>query len=114
MSTQGGISSPTPVDVSLFEEGGTLVARSQDGLALYRCDRDVDGRSHCLDACSRRWPPLLASGDSTSGVGEWRTIARGAARQWAFRGRPVYTFADDTPGTQAGDGIDGVWHVLEL
>jgi predicted lipoprotein with Yx(FWY)xxD motif len=103
---------PTPVDVSLFEEGGVYILRSQDGMALYRYDLDVDGKSHCLDECSKRWPPLLASDGATSVVGEWKTIARGTARQWAFRGKPVYTYSQDSPAAPAGDGIDGVWHVI--
>lgn len=111
-SVPRGINAPTPVDVSLFEEGGVYVLRSQDGLALYRYDLDVDGKSHCLDGCARRWPAFLVSAGATAAVGEWRAIARGAERQWAFRGRPVYTYAEDSPGTQAGDGIDGAWHVL--
>lgn len=103
---------PTPVDVSLFEENGVYILRSQDGMSLYRYDFDVDGRSHCIDACSRTWPPLLASAGATPVVGEWRTMARGAARQWTFRGKPVYTYALDSPGVAKGDGIDGVWHVI--
>jgi predicted lipoprotein with Yx(FWY)xxD motif len=103
---------PTPVDVSLFEENGVYILRSQDGLALYRYDFDVDGGSHCIDACSRSWPPLLASAGATPVVGEWRTIARESARQWTFRGNPVYTCALDSPGVAKGDGVDGVWHLL--
>jgi len=102
----------TPVDVSLFEEGGRYFLRSQDGLALYRYDADADGKSHCVDECSERWPPLLASAGATPVVGEWRTIPRGNAHQWSYRGRPVYTCSGDSPGEQTGDGIDGVWHVI--
>jgi len=107
-----GIDAPTPADVSLFEEGGVYVLRSQEGMALYRYDLDVDGKSHCVAVCARRWPAFLASAGATAAVGEWQTIARGGDRQWSFRGRPVYTCSQDSPGTQAGDGIDGVWHVL--
>ena len=106
------VAPPTPVDVSLFEENGAYIVRSQNGMALYRYDYDADGRSHCIDACSKRWPPLIASVGATPVVGEWRTIARGADRQWSFRGNPVYTYSLDTPGAQTGDGIDGVWHVI--
>jgi predicted lipoprotein with Yx(FWY)xxD motif len=103
---------PTPLDVSLFEEGGVYFLRTQDGLALYRYDFDVDGKSHCLDACSKLWPPFMASDGATSVVGQWQTTQRGTARQWTYKGKPVYTYARDTPGAQAGDGSDGVWHVI--
>jgi len=102
----------TPADVSLFEENGAYILRSSTGLSLYRYDLDVDGKSHCVDACSLKWPPLLASAGATPVVGEWRTQPRGAAHQWTYRGRPIYTFADDAPGTTRGDGVGGAWHLV--
>jgi predicted lipoprotein with Yx(FWY)xxD motif len=116
MSTQrskaSGALPPVPADVSLIEEGGRYFLRNQDGLALYRYDLDTDGRSHCVHECSDRWPPFLASAGASAVVGEWRMISRGTEHQWAYRGRPVYTYAVDSPGKQTGDGIDGVWHVI--
>lgn len=103
---------PTPVDVSLFEENGRTIVRNQAGLALYRYDRDVDGKSHCNDACSNSWPPFLASADASPVVGEWRTIPREGARQWTFRRHPIYTYSQDAPGTARGDGLGGVWHLV--
>jgi predicted lipoprotein with Yx(FWY)xxD motif len=111
-SKSAAFAAATPVDVSLFEEGGRYFLRTQDGMALYTYDFDVDGKSHCLDACSKLWPPFIASAGATSVVGQWKTIQTGAARQWSYKGKPVYTYARDTPGAQAGDGIDGVWHVI--
>jgi predicted lipoprotein with Yx(FWY)xxD motif len=102
----------TPADISLFEENGVYVLRDQDGMALYRYDLDVDGQSRCVDACSKQWPPVIASAGATPVVGEWKTIKRGNARQWAFRGKPVYTYAQDLPGGKKGDGVDGVWHLI--
>lgn len=39
-------------------------------------------------------------------VGDWKTIKRGAAWRWTFRGRPVYTYVKDEPGEARGDGIE--------
>lgn len=103
---------PTPVDVSLFEEKGAYFLRNSEGMSLYRYDLDVDGKSHCADVCGRTWPPLTVSPGAALVVGDWRTLQRGAARQWTYRGSPVYTFAKDTPGTTKGDGVEGVWHLL--
>jgi predicted lipoprotein with Yx(FWY)xxD motif len=103
---------PTPVDISLFEEGGVIAMRTAEGLAVYRYDRDVDGKSNCIDACSREWPPVLASGGARR-VGDWITIKRSDdTLQWTYRGKPVYTFAHDLPGRTEGDGVGGVWHLL--
>jgi predicted lipoprotein with Yx(FWY)xxD motif len=106
------LSQPTPVDVSLIEEGGVYLLRTADGMALYRYDLDSDGKSHCAEACSERWPPFIASAAATSPVGHWKLIARGDDRQWTYKGAPLYTYALDKPGAPAGDGIAGVWHVI--
>jgi predicted lipoprotein with Yx(FWY)xxD motif len=105
---------PTPADVSLFEESGIYLLRSKNDMSIYRYDLDKDGKSHCIDSCSDVWPPFMASEGATSVVDQWKTIPRGAARQWTYKGAPIYTYAKDTPGTKMGDGIDGLWHVLYL
>jgi predicted lipoprotein with Yx(FWY)xxD motif len=47
-------------------------------------------------------------------VGEWRPISReDHSKQWAYKNHAVYSFLNDLPNTALGDGIDGVWHVLE-
>nr|WP_298726798.1 hypothetical protein [uncultured Steroidobacter sp.] len=104
----------TPADISVFEERGSYVLRDQDGKALYQYDLDVNGRPHCVDACAVIWPPVLASADASSEVGEWKTIKRGTARQWTYRGKPVYTYSKDAPGETKGDGVDGKWHLISL
>jgi predicted lipoprotein with Yx(FWY)xxD motif len=73
-----------------------------------------------VERCLKTWPPVLASAQEKSlGAGApwsiiWidRTGRRatadqpGAMRVWAFRGRPVYTYAGDkTPADVNGDGI---------
>jgi predicted lipoprotein with Yx(FWY)xxD motif len=46
-------------------------------------------------------------------VGEWSLVRRAdGADQWAWRGKPVYTFAKDAPEKPTGDGLDGVWRLL--
>ena len=104
----------TPADISVFEEKGAFVLRSQDGMALYHYDLDVDGKPHCVDACAVNWPPVLASEGSSSVVGEWKTVKRGTASQWTYRGKPVYTHAKDAPGETKGDGVNGKWHLVSL
>jgi predicted lipoprotein with Yx(FWY)xxD motif len=102
----------TPADISLFEENGGYVLRNQDGMALYRYDLDKDGESSCVDACSKGWPPVIASDGASDTVGEWKTMQRGKERQWTFRGKPVYTYAQDVPGSTKGNGVGGKWHLV--
>lgn len=106
------VSEPTPVDVSLFEENGRYQFRSQDGMALYRYDRDRRETSNCRAACAALWPPFMASAGASPVVGNWKAIPRSPARQWTYKGAPLYTYAKDVPGAQSGDGIDGAWHVI--
>ena len=104
----------TPADISVIEEKGGYALRDQDGMALYRYDRDVDGKPTCVDACATTWPPVLATAGSSDEVGEFKTIKRGTARQWTFRGKPIYTYSKDTPGSTKGNGVGGVWHIISL
>ena len=93
--------------------GGALAAPS--GMTLYTFDRDTanSGRSACQGRCATVWPPLLAgSGDQP--VGDYSIVTRdGGSRQWAFQGRPVYTYeADRKAGDRTGDNADNAWHVI--
>ena len=104
----------TPGDISVFEDRGSYVLRDQNGMALYQYDLDVDGRPHCSGTCAVIWPPVLASIGSSAVVGDWKTIPRGTARQWTYRGKPVYTYSKDAPGETKGDGVDGKWRLISL
>jgi predicted lipoprotein with Yx(FWY)xxD motif len=46
-------------------------------------------------------------------VGDWSVIVSGddETRQWAYKGKPLYTYTGDVnPGDALGDGVEGVWH----
>lgn len=115
MSQQAPAMPPnTPADISVFEDKGGYVLRDQEGMALYVYDLDVDGKPHCTGACAETWPPVLASADASTVVGDWKSIQRGTARQWTYRGKPVYTYSKDTPGTTKGNGVDGKWRLIAV
>ncbi|MEP7244984.1 MAG: hypothetical protein ABI885_15065, partial [Gammaproteobacteria bacterium] len=62
--------------------------------------------------CAMTWPPVTAP-STASTVGHWKAIERtDKSRQWAYKGKPVYTYARDRPGQITGDGVDGLWHVV--
>ena len=70
-----------------------------------------------LDAkrgCASTWPPVIVNDSAASGVPGLSTITRpDGSLQASFQGRPLYFFNGDTgPGTAAGDGLGGVWHVV--
>lgn len=83
------------------------------GMTLYTSDRDAPTVSNCNELCAATWPPMFAAAEST-GTGDWSVIARSdGTKQWAFKGKPLYTFKNDTkPGETNGAGQDGnTWHV---
>ncbi len=85
------------------------------GKTLYTFDKDMaaSGKSVCNGPCIANWPAFTAPADATAS-GDWAIVKRDdGSRQWAFKGKPLYTFAKDTkPGDRTGDGFNGnIWHV---
>ena len=82
------------------------------GMTLYIFDRDSGGKSACNGQCATNWPPLMASADAKS-MGEYTIVTRDdGGKQWAYKGKPLYTWAKDTkPGDVTGDGVNNVRHI---
>ena len=84
-------------------------------MTLYTFDKDMGGKSMCNGPCAANWPALMAaSGSAVSG--DWTIVTRDdGTMQWAYKGKPLYTFAKDTkPGDIIGDGfLNGAWHIAK-
>jgi predicted lipoprotein with Yx(FWY)xxD motif len=91
---------------------GTLTNAA--GMTLYTFDKDGGGKSACNGPCAANWPPLAAGADAKA-TGDWTVITRDdGSRQWAYKGKPLYTWAKDTkPGDKTGDNVNNVWHVAK-
>lgn len=74
------------------------------GKALYTYDNDtMKGMSHCTGRCAAAWPPLAAGADAKAS-GDWTLVTReDGSKQWAYKDKPLYTFARDEAG-KAGTG----------
>jgi predicted lipoprotein with Yx(FWY)xxD motif len=84
---------PPGVSIAHTTAGRTLV--SADGWTLYTYDRDTARKSMCEGACAQTRVPLIAP-ELAAARGDWTTVERGdGAKQWAFRGKPLYTYAQD-------------------
>lgn len=86
------------------------------GMTLYTFDKDAanSGKSVCNGQCATAWPPVMAEAGAAAS-GPWSIVTRDdGARQWAYKGMPVYLYAPDAkPGDRTGDGKGGVWHVIK-
>lgn len=99
--------------VQVTQDGDVYVMRNLiDNNPLYTFDKDEPGKSNCDDACAATWRPLSAAGDAQP-VGRWTPVKRGdGSAQWAFEGRPVYSFPQDPAPAAASNGAVGAWHLL--
>jgi len=93
-------------------QDGMLVNNA--GMTVYTFDKDADGKSACYDQCAKAWPPVMAPSDAKA-QGDLTVITRtDGAKQWAYKGKPLYLFVKDTkPGDKAGDNVKEVWHIVK-
>jgi len=108
----------TPNNVTTAKVGGQLLYVDAQGKTLYTFDRDSTFQSSCNGQCARTWLPLPARSEHNHGP--WGMMMRkDGSKQWAYRGKPVYTYSGDkVPGDAKGDnaGPKGshLWHVLKV
>jgi predicted lipoprotein with Yx(FWY)xxD motif len=94
--------------------GGTVLVDSQ-GMTLYHLTGETGGKFICTGGCLKVWHPLVApaSGSPSGTVGSLGTVTRSDGTvQVTFKGKPLYTFVNDTtPGQATGQGVKdvGTW-----
>ncbi len=96
-----------PAGITLHDMGDGWTFGDARGVALYIKDIDKQpGKSACTGQCAIEWPPAVAAADAKP-QGDWSVIVReDGGRQWAFRGKPLYTYSGDrAPGEIGGDGL---------
>ncbi len=88
---------------ALSGRGQTVYADSA-GMTLYTYAKDPAGKSTCDGDCAAQWKPALALPNARP-VGQWTLVTRtDGAKQWALRGKPLYTFIKDVdPGSVGGN-----------
>jgi predicted lipoprotein with Yx(FWY)xxD motif len=93
------------------------VLANAEGFTLYIFTQDTDGASTCYDSCADLWPPV--PGDAALGSdldpSIFSTITRDdGADQLAVNGMPLYLYVPDaSPGDTNGQGVGGVWFVVD-
>lgn len=87
------------------------------GLTLYVFTPDNGGDSTCFGDCAVIWPPV--PGDTPIGPGVdasmfGTTTRDDGTEQLTVNGWPLYLFmSDNAPGDVNGQGIEGVWFVVD-
>lgn len=88
------------------EKDGAFIA--PDGKPLYTFANDtVPGQSTCTALCAAAWPHLHAA-PGAADDGDWTVVPHGHGKIWAYKGKPVYTYARDTAGEPA-KGVSAKW-----
>jgi predicted lipoprotein with Yx(FWY)xxD motif len=95
-----------------IESNGVLA--NKEGKTLYTFTKDAAGKSNCNGACAAAWPPFMVGNPALAG-GDFGVMTRDdGAKQWAFKGMPMYFFAGDAKaGDMNGEGSGGVWFVIK-
>lgn len=111
------IESADLTSVSVTSAGANLLADSR-GNTLYVFDLDQNQNvSACNAKCAEVWPPyLLSIAEAQNLQAPFASIVReNKTVQLTYGARPVYSYAYDRgPAAEAGNGIGGVWHYIEL
>ncbi len=99
--------------VPIKAAGGVMVNAA--GMTIYTFDKDTagSGRSVCNGPCAALWPPVMAAADAKPDADLTIVTRDDGARQWAYKGKPVYLYTGDTKaGDRTGDNFKDVWHVI--
>jgi predicted lipoprotein with Yx(FWY)xxD motif len=106
----GTASAANPVKVGDTSSGKAFV--DAKGMTLYTFDKDSEGKSACNGPCLVNWPAVTATADDKSGDGFSVITRDDGSKQWAYKGKALYTFVKDTKaGDTTGDGVVGAWHI---
>ncbi len=112
MGMVGLAQAAAPVMQGKTDKGEALVDAT--GKTLYTFDKDAKDKSNCVDKCAQNWPPLEVKAGAMA-EGDWTVVKRDdGTSQWAYKGKPLYTWAkDEKAGVAGGDGVGGVWHIAK-
>ena len=96
---------------------GKVLATSR-GRTLYLYTPDGPNQSTCTGSCAATWPPLKTGGKPVASTGVKRSLL-GTAKlssgklQVTYNGHPLYRYVGDLkPAQTNGEGVDGVWFVV--
>jgi len=97
-----------PEVISQIQLGHGWLFTNEKGMTLYHFENDQKEPkgSACNAECASMHPPVLAAIKNPTIPSNWSLATRwDGSKQWAYKGRPVYTFAQDShAGSTYGEG----------
>ena len=95
------------------------VLAEANGQVVYTYAKDKkDGPPTGTGSCAAVWPPATGvpkAGPADSFPGTFGLVTgAGGVKQITYDGYPLYTFEGAKPHSTAGNGLEGVWHVIML
>jgi len=120
-TTSSSTGSDTLAVRDLPQVGSVLV--DQSGKAVYSSDQEASGMIICTSACTAFWKPVSPGAGRPTGpssAGRLGVLKRpDGSMQVTVTGKPLYTFAEDSPGKATGDGFTDdlaghhfTWHII--
>jgi predicted lipoprotein with Yx(FWY)xxD motif len=107
-SAAGSPTSTATVSVRQLSGVGSVLV-DHTGKALYSSNLEAGGTIVCDAACNAFWAPLTVSAGKPTApadAGKLGVITRpDGTRQVTDNGKPLYTFAEDSPGRATGNGF---------
>lgn len=106
---------PYPGVIALSETSpGKWTYRSFPALLpLYIFNGEPPGRSTCDKVCIQVWPIIRADARDKP-TGDWTIIKRDdGLLQWAYKGKPIYTYFEDETNAPRGGGKNMHWYLDE-
>lgn len=115
--TGGGATTAATVATASTNLGTVLVDGSGMTLYMYTQDTQGAGASTCEGECLAAWPALVGTPSAGTGVEASRLgsfTRTDGTTQVSYNGWPLYFWVqDNAPGDTTGQGVDGVWYVLD-
>lgn len=102
----------------LSKEGVGQFLADTEGMTLYWFTKDSVNKSSCTGGCLEKWPIFYretVKPPNNVSKDDFATITReDGSKQTTFRGYPLYYFVNDkTAGETTGEGVKGVWFVVD-
>ena len=81
---------------------------------FFTYDLDKPNTSNCNGHCAEVWVPVYPFSQHPTDIGDFTLVNRtDGSQQWAYKGKPLYTFGfgDHEPPTEKD--TQGQWHILQ-